>query len=154
MRSRIFLSYAELPERVEDVAGYAQELGMGISGRFVPVGGALELVPDLRQQLRASDAVIAIFGSAAPSDFVKAELEWSYEDAKGLVGVRLDRVAAVPNLLHEAGAEILDWADEEDRSRLDGAVQAAIRGARLMERARLAGTGSGAACGRPMPRRE
>lgn len=154
MRSRVFLSFAATAtQRVEAVARHTQELGIGIAGRFTPMGGALELVPDLRQQLRVSDAIVVVFGADAPDEFVRDEIEWSYEDGKGLVGVRLDPTAATPEPLYEAGAEILDWANDEDRARLAGAIRAAIRGAALMERARQHGSGSGAPCARPQPPR-
>jgi TIR domain len=153
MRSWVFLSFSTASDaRLEEVASHAQELGLGVAGRFVPLGGALELIPDLRQQLRASDAVLVVFDREALDDSVTHELDWSYEEGKGLVGVRLDQAATIPTLLYDAGAEILDWTESEDRSRLGGAIRAAARGAQLMERAREQGSGSGAPCARPKPR--
>jgi hypothetical protein len=154
MSSRIFFSFAsETTERVEPIARYTQELGLGIAGRLIPIGGALELVPDLRQQLRVADAIVVVFGAGPADDQVQDEIEWSYEFDKGLVGVRIDEDAPTPGLLFEAGAEILDWADDDDRARLPGAIRAAKRGSEVMEKARKQGSGTGAACARPRPPR-
>jgi hypothetical protein len=154
MRSRVFLSFASsATERVEPIARHTQELGIGIAGRFTPIGGALELVPDLRQQLRVADAIVVVFGLGPDDNQVRDEIEWSYELDKGLIGVRIDDKAPTPELLFEAGAEILDWTDDDDRERLVGAIRAAKRGAELMERARKQGTGLGASCARPRPPR-
>lgn len=154
MRSRIFLSFASsATERVEPIARHTQELGLGIAGRFTPPGGAFELVPDLRQQLRVADAMVVVFGIGPADDQVQDEIEWSYELDKGLVGVRIDDEAPTPKLLFEAGAEILEWTNDHDRERLGGAISAAKRGAELMEKARKQGSGLGASCARPQPRR-
>jgi hypothetical protein len=153
MRTRIFISFDAASDRLVELAAETQQLGLGVAGRFTPPGSPFELVPDLRQQLRAADAVVVAFGNGPDREQVEREAEWSYEDAKGLVGVKLGAEAEVPTWLFNAGAEILDWDDAADRARLGGAIQAAVRGAKLMERARRAGTGSGAACARPTSRR-
>ena len=152
MSTRVFVSFdAALSDDVAEVAEFARELGVGVSGRYTPIGGPLELVPDLRQQLRVSDAVIVIFDSGIPDQRTTEEIAWSYEDAKALVGVRVDPSARVPDLLYEAGAEILDWTRNDDKDRFGGAVQAAIKAAQLMEKARKRGTGRGAQCVRQRP---
>jgi hypothetical protein len=154
MSSRIFLSFdSSAAERVEPIARHTQELGIRIAGRFTPIGGTLELVPDLRQQLRVADATVVIFGIGPADDQVQDEIEWASELDKGLIGVRIDEEAPTPELLFEAGAEILNWADDDDRARLAGAIRAAKRGAELMERARKQGSGLGASCARPRPPR-
>lgn len=153
MRARIFLSYDVPADRLADLAEWTERLGLSIAGRYVPIGGAMELIPDLRQQLQASEAVVVAFGRTQGSHDVEREIEWSYEDAKGIVGVRFEQDAPVPAALYDAGAEILDWSDGDDRDRLGGAIRAATQGAELMERARKAGTGSGARCARPIERR-
>ena len=46
MSNAVFLSYARETEPwLDDLAGYTHSVGLGITGRFVPVGGAFELVP-------------------------------------------------------------------------------------------------------------
>src|SRR5690349_15364608 len=119
--NRIYLSFAgSAAEHVEAVAHATQELGMRVTGRFTPIGGAFELVPDLRQQLQVSDAIVVVFGSSGTDAQVLSELDWSYEDGKGFVGVRLDPQADIPPMLYEAGAEILDWDKPADRERYAG----------------------------------
>jgi hypothetical protein len=114
MRERVFLSYAPGTEPwLEDVARYSQRLGLGITGRHVPVGGAFELVPDLRQQLRASVATVVLFGLATDAT-VDAEIEWTREFGKGLVGIGADRSTPPPTALYEAGAELLSWTADDD----------------------------------------
>ena len=154
MRNRVFLSFASsASDRVEPIASHTQELGIGIAGRFTPPGGALELLPDLRQQLKAADAIVVIFGSGPSDNQAVEEIEWSYEFDKGLVGVCIDEEAPTPAFLFEAGAEILNWTHDDDRARFAGAILAAKRGAELMERARKQGSGAGAPCARPRPPR-
>lgn len=152
MSNAVFLSYARETEPwLEDLAGYTQVLGLGITGRFVPVGGALELVPDLRQQLSVSLATVVLFGTS-DDETVDAEIEWTREFGKGIVGIRTKPKARAPLSLFEAGAEVLSWDLDDDRRRLPGAITAAAHGARLMEQVIQRGTGAGKGCARPVRR--
>lgn len=152
MSDAIFLSYArETVPWLEDLAGYTHGLGLGITGRFVPVGGALELVPDLRQQLSVSLATVVLFGVSG-DETVDAEIDWTREFGKGIVGIRTEPRAPAPVSLFEAGAEVLSWDLDDDRRRLPGAITAAAHGARLMERVIQHGTGAGKSCARPIRR--
>lgn len=148
MSNAVFLSYARETEPwLDDLAGYTRDLGLRISGRFVPVGGALELVPDLRQQLRVSLATVVLFGTSDDST-VDSEIEWTREFGKGIVGVRTEPSARPPVSLFETGAEVLSWDLDDDRQRLPKAITAAVNGARLMERVIQHGTGAGNSCAR------
>ena len=152
MSNAVFLSYAQETEPwLDDLAGYTHSVGLGITGRFVPVGGALELVPDLRQQLRVSLATVVLFGTSDDAT-VDDEIEWTREFGKGIVGIRAEPSARAPVSLFEAGAEVLSWDLDDDRRRLPRAITAAVRGARLMERVVQQGTGAGKSCARPTRR--
>jgi hypothetical protein len=152
---RAFLSFDPSTEPwLDEIVAHTERLGLGISGRHVPVGRSGELIPDVGQQLEASAVALVVFGDSDPDQTVIQEIEWSQDFDIGIVAIRVAPDSEIPVDLYEAGAEILDWSLPADRERLSGAIKAATLGARLMERARRGGSGAGAACARPPRRRD
>ena len=152
MSQRVFISYgdpAELGRSGFDVEHYQD---LTVEGRHRIDPALWDDPGHVEQELRRATVTIVLIGRGE-SDVVKRDIQWSLEHGKGLVGVRLDPGATPPDLLYEAGAEILDWTNPVDVNYLPRAVGAAARSAALLERAAARGTGSGRSCARPTSRR-
>ena len=81
----------------------------------------------IREQIKGSSATIVLIGSnTADSDWVDKEIEWTREAGHGVIGIRIDPHAPIPDGLKEAGAEILDWSTPEDVQQFDLAIERAI----------------------------
>jgi hypothetical protein len=151
---RVFLSYdPSEDELAAEVTRFANRLGLAVSGRRSNREGE-HLLTDLFQQLQASRVTLVLLTpESSESEYIKREIAWSLENAKGIVGLRLDPAAGVPAELFESGAEVLDWWDKEDLDYLPPAIELAQRGARVLELAAQRGTGAGAHCARPAKER-
>ncbi|QGG41310.1 TIR domain-containing protein [Aeromicrobium yanjiei] len=81
----------------------------------------------IREQIKGSSATIVLIGSkTADSDWVDREIEWTRDAGHGLIGIRIDPQAPIPDSMKEAGAEILEWNTPEDVQQFDSAIERAI----------------------------
>jgi hypothetical protein len=156
MKRRVFLSYQhadQLKAKGFNLMSYAKNVGLEFTGRHLldPVKSS---DPDyigrkIREQLKGSSVTVVLIGKdTAKSDWVAREIEWSLEKGNGLVGIKLDPQATPPSSLYDAGAEILDWNEPADVRHFQPAIDAAVKGADVMQKAIDRGTGSGGSCGR------
>lgn len=155
MTDRIFLSYAEVDRGVLDhVAGLLANAGFGVSGRDF-TRDQLFAVGSPLQQLQAASAVLVLMTAAAEaSEAIELEIAWAIEQGKGIVGLKIESDAQTPRALYDAGAEVLDAQAPSDVEYLPRAIDASVRGARLLELAASRGTGSGGPCARPGGQRD
>jgi MTH538 TIR-like domain (DUF1863) len=156
MKRRVFISYQhadQLKAKGLNLLSYAKNVELEFTGRHLldPVKSS---DPDyvrskIKEQLKGSSVTVVLIGrQTSQSQWVKREIEWSMEKGNGLVGIKLDPRATEPKVLHDAGAEILDWNKPADVRHFQPAIEAAARGADVMRKAVERGTGSGASCGR------
>jgi len=81
----------------------------------------------IREQITGSSATIVLIGkNTADSGWVDKEIEWTKEQGKGVLGIRIDPDAPIPEGLTEYGAEILNWYDPSDVNEFDAAIERAI----------------------------
>jgi hypothetical protein len=150
MTERLFLSYAEVDRDVLDrIAGLVADVGLGVSGRDFTRDELFVVGSPLQQLQAASAALVLITAEAEASDVIAREIAWAIEQGKGIVGLRLEPGARTPRALYDAGAEVLDAHEPSDLEYLPRALDASVRGAKLLELAASQGTGSGGPCARP-----
>lgn len=150
MQERLYLSHAELDAAAaDDVQAYVADAGFRFAGRSVPDQGQFDF-GDRGQQMRAASVVLVLLTDSMPEDEVVArEIDASLDLAMGLVVLRMDEHVDVPQHLWDTGAEVLNWTSAVDLDYLPIAIDAARKGAVLLEKAAQRGSGSGAACARP-----
>jgi hypothetical protein len=150
MKNRVFLSY-EAAERstLDTVAHWVADAGFGVSGRDYTRDELFVVGSTLQQLQAATVAVVLVTPGSAGSKAIAQEIAWAIEQNVGIVGLRLDKNAAVPESLFDAGAEVLDAGQTADLAYLPRAMDAAVRSAKLLEQAAQRGSGTGAPCRRP-----
>jgi len=81
----------------------------------------------IKEKISGSSAAIVLIGKeTAGSAWVDKEIEWCREQGKGIIGIRIDTGAAIPEALNDCGAEILDWYKPDDVHQFDNAIERAI----------------------------
>jgi MTH538 TIR-like domain (DUF1863) len=81
------------------------------------------------EKIKGSSAAIVLIGKqTAESSWVEKEIQWVKDQGKGIVGIRIDADAVVPQSLLDGGAELLDWSQPEDVQQFDAAIERAIAG--------------------------
>ncbi len=107
----------------------------------------------IREQIYGTSVTVVLVGrDTADSDWVRREIEWSLEKDKpnGILAIRLDRDARVPDVITECGAEVIDWVDPSDTSAFEDAIERAALTAQrtpaIVAAAQSGGGGNG--CGR------
>jgi hypothetical protein len=81
----------------------------------------------IKEKIVGSSATIVLIGkNTSDSTWVEKEIQWSKEGGKGIIGIRIDRDADIPDGLTNYGAEILDWNKPSDVQEFDAAIERAI----------------------------
>lgn len=136
MTRRVFISYQhsdQLKARGLNLMTYNRNVDCDFTGRHLldPVKSQdpTYISQKIKEQIKGSSATIVLIGAhTAESAWVDKEIEWSIEKGNGVVGIRIDPDAAIPEGLTEYGAEILDWFTPEDVRLFDDAIERAIVG--------------------------
>lgn len=153
MRQRIFLSFEHPQQLGPSGFDLAAHKDLAFRGRHLAEASKRDDPQYVKDQVSRSAVTVVLIGShASENKWLRSEIEWSLEKGNGLVGILLDPAASTPVMLHEAGAEILNWRDPEDVGYLKAAIDAAARSAALLRRAARHGTGAGESCARPTAR--
>ncbi|MCJ1699334.1 TIR domain-containing protein [Rathayibacter festucae] len=85
------------------------------------------IIQKIKEKIRGSSATIVLIGAqTSESAWVDKEIQWSREAGKGVVGIRIDPDASVPDALVDCGAEVLDWFKPDDVQQFDEAIERAI----------------------------
>ncbi|BCI52226.1 hypothetical protein NIIDNTM18_15040 [Mycolicibacterium litorale] len=134
MTRRVFISYQhadQLKARGLNLMTYNKNVDVDFTGRHLldPVksSDADYISRKIKEQLKGSSATIVLIGkSTADSEWVDKEIRWSREQGKGIIGIRIEPDARIPDALTEYGAEILNWYKPPDVSQFDSAIERAI----------------------------
>ena len=134
MTRRVFISYQhsdQMKARGLNLMSYNEHVAVDFTGRHLldPVKSS---EPDyisrkIREQMTGSSATIVLIGkNTASSEWVDKEIEWTKEQGKGIVGIRIAPEASIPASLIDYAAEILNWYDPSDVAEFDAAIERAI----------------------------
>lgn len=134
MTRRAFISYQhadQMKARGLNLMTYNKNVNVDFTGRHL-LDPVKSQDPDyisrkIKEKLKGSSATIVLIGKqTADSDWVGKEIQWSIEQGKGIIGIRIDPDAPIPDELSEYGAEILDWYNPADVNEFDDAIERAI----------------------------
>lgn len=155
MTRRIFISYQhedQLTAKGFNLMRYNENLDLEFVGRHLldPVNSN---DPDyislkIREQIAGSSVTVVLIGDeTAESEWIAREIQWSLDKqpSNGVVGIRLNLQADIPQGLKDCGAEILDWYEPEDVGEFQDAIE---RAAAASRRASLMPTNSASTCTR------
>lgn len=131
-KRRVFISYQhedQMKAKGFNLMSYNKNVNIEFTGRHLldPVhsNDKAYITRKIKEQITGSSATVVLIGDqTADSDWVANEIQWSIDKGNGVVGIRLDPDADVPQALVDAGAEILDWS--EVTTHFNGAVERAI----------------------------
>jgi len=134
MTRRVFISYQhkdQMRARGLNLMTYNKRVNIDFTGRHLldPVKSTDRdyISRKIREQITGSSATIVLIGkNTADSGWVDKEIEWTKEQGKGVLGIRIDPDAPIPEGLTEYGAEILNWYDPSDVNEFDAAIERAI----------------------------
>lgn len=96
----------------------------------------------IKEQLHGSSVTVVLLGKhTSDSDWVDKEIRFSLEkeNPNGVLGIRLDPDAPVPDALHDCGAEVIDWQPDQFENAIERAARQAGRAAALARSADLSG---------------
>jgi len=140
MPRRIFISYQhadQLTARGFNLMRYNENLGLEFVGRHLldPVKSS---DPDyisrrIKEQISGSSVTVVLIGhQTAASQWVGREIQWSLDKQppNGILGIRLNAEAEIPQGLTDCGAEILEWYAPEDVHEFAEAIERAAAAAR------------------------
>jgi hypothetical protein len=134
MTRHVFISYQhadQMRARGLDLMTYNKNVNVDFTGRHL-LDPVKSHDPDyisrkIKEQITGSSATIVLIGKqTAGSDWVDKEIEWSIKKGNGIIGIRIDPDAPVPDGLSDYGAEILDWYTPADVQQFDAAIERAI----------------------------
>jgi hypothetical protein len=84
----------------------------------------------VREQIANTSVTVVLLGKdTCDSEWVENEITWSLrkETPNGILGIKLRADAVVPKVLHECGAEILNWRPHEFAEAIERAARVAGR---------------------------
>lgn len=134
MTRRVFISYQhadQMKARGLNLMTYNKNVNVDFTGRHLldPVNSQDPdyITRKIKEQIKGSSATIVLIGkNTADSAWVNKEIQWSEEKGNGIIGIRIDPDAPIPDGLTEYGAEILDWYMPADVGQFDEAIERAI----------------------------
>jgi hypothetical protein len=97
----------------------------------------------IKEQIQGTSVTVVLLGKHThESDWVAKEIRWSLEKEppNGILAIRLDASASVPDEIKARGAEVINWNPHEFGDAIERAARAAGRAAVL---ARSGATGRG-----------
>ncbi|SJN13039.1 hypothetical protein FM113_16610 [Leucobacter sp. 7(1)] len=134
MTRRVFISYQhadQMKARGLNLMTYNKNVNVDFTGRHLldPVKSQDSdyISRKIKEKIKGSSATIVLIGKeTAQSEWVEKEIQWTKEQGKGIVGIRIDPNATIPEGLTDYGAEILDWNAPSDVNQFDDAIERAI----------------------------
>lgn len=135
MTRRVFISYQhtdQMKARGLNLMTFNKNVNVDFTGRHL-LDPVKSNNPDyisrkIREQISGSSATVVLIGkNTAESEWVEKEIRWSQEKGNGIIGIRTDPDAAVPQGLIDYGAEVLNWYTPSDVNQFDGAIERAIK---------------------------
>ncbi len=112
MTRRVFISYQhadQMKARGLNLMTYNKNVNVDFTGRHLldPVksNDANYITRKIKEQITGSSATIVLIGkNTADSTWVDNEIQWSKEKGNGIIGIRIDPEATIPDGLTEHGA--------------------------------------------------
>ena len=99
----------------------------------------------IKEQLANTSVTVVLIGKGtASSAWVADEIKWSREKGNGILGICLEPGVAVPDGLHECGAEVIGWTPDAFAGAIERAASQVQRAVAL----RIAGADAGSGCAR------
>lgn len=134
MTRRIFISYQhadQMKARGLNLMTYNRNINIDFTGRHLldPVKShdPNYISRKIKEKITGSSATIVLIGKkTAESDWVDKEIQWTKDQGKGIIGIRIDPDAPVPDGLTDYGSEILNWYEPGDVNQFDDAIERAI----------------------------
>jgi hypothetical protein len=134
MTRRVFISYQhedQMKARGLNLMTYNKNVNIDFTGRHLldPVNStnSAYISSVIKDRIKGSSATIVLIGrETTDSEWVEKEIAWSREAGNGIIGIRIDPDAEIPEGLIDYGAEILEWAKPEDVQEFDEALERAI----------------------------
>lgn len=134
MTRRVFISYQhadQMKARGLDLMTHNKKVNVDFTGRHLldPVksNDPDYITRKIKEQITGSSATVVLIGkNTADSMWVDKEIQWSEEKGNGIIGIRIDPDATIPDGLTEYGAEVLDWYAPDDVNQFDDAIERAI----------------------------
>jgi hypothetical protein len=140
-KRRLFISYQhadQMKAKGFNLMSYNKHVGVDFVGRHLldPVksNDPEYITRCIKEQLDGSSATVVLVGNeTADSDWVEKEIELSIEKGNGLIGIKLDPDAEVPDSLTNSGAEVLEWdqVTDEFNDAVERAIAATSRGSNM-----------------------
>ena len=141
----IFISYQhkdQMKAKGFNLLSWAKNVDVDFVGRHLldPVDSKNKQYIDtkIREQIKGSSVTVVLIGKdTKKSKYQPLEIEWSLAKDKpnGILGIKLDESVNLPKnsptgkLLHDAGAEIIDWEPSKFGDAIERAAVAARRAA-------------------------
>lgn len=134
MTRRVFISYQhadQMKARGFNLMTHNKNVDVDFTGRHL-LDPVKSRDPDyisrkIKEKIKGSSAAVVLIGKqTAGSPWVDKEIEWSRDQGKGIIGIRIDPDASIPEALIDCGAEILDWYKPDDVQQFDDAIERAI----------------------------
>ncbi len=153
MARRVFISYQhsdQMKAKGFNLMSHAKNVDVEFVGRHLldPVDSTNQdyIRQKVRDQMSGTSVTVVLIGDqTADSDWVAWEIEQSLDKGNGLLGIRVDIGAKIPERLQDCGAEILDWDKPEDVHEFTDAID---RAALAAHRVPLLTSGGGSSCSR------
>lgn len=143
IKRRIFISYQhndQMKAKGFNLLSWAKNVPVEFVGRHLldPVNSKNKQYIDskIKEQIKGTSVTVVLIGKdTKKSKYQPLEIEWSLgkENPNGILGIKLDSSVTLPTdskvatLLHNAGAEIIDWVPDKFGAAIDRAARAARR---------------------------
>lgn len=99
----------------------------------------------INEQIKGTSVTVVLIGQhTSESNWVAEEVRQSLQkgNPNGILGIKLDADAPIPEFLHECGAEIIEWEVDQFQDAIERASQQADRAKELIR----TGSTSGGSC--------
>jgi hypothetical protein len=118
-----------------NLMSFAQNVDVDFVGRHLldPVDSSnvAYIREKVREQLKGTSVTVVLIGSqTANSEWLEWEIDESLSKGNGILGIRLDPNAVVPEGIASCGAEVLNWYQPEDVHEFADAIERAAAAAR------------------------
>lgn len=135
MARRVFISYQHRDQgkaRGLNLLRWNKNVDIEVSTRHLlsPVksNDTAYISGKIREQIRGTSVTIVLLGrQTAESKWVGREIEWSLEkdNPNGILAIRIDEGAKIPDSIVECGAEVIDWLRPGDSAEFEDAIERA-----------------------------
>lgn len=137
MARRIFMSFCyadQMKAKGFNLLRWNKNVSFNFVGRHLldPVDSTNKdyIARKIREQISGTSVTVVLLGAeTCDSEWVNKEIEWSLakDCPNGIVAIKLQDDAPVPDILHKCGAEIVGWQPHEFQNAIERAAIVARR---------------------------